>query len=214
MSFRLQARDTEIVRTLCLNVRLISVSQAAETWWEPTEAGQGNARRRLRRLAESGLVALTTVIAHPVSALLAPVVSWSPGDPEPNCGAVAWQLQRRWRDPVRSTTTYLATRRAASLFGGRANGKLKHRYQATHDLGVTAIYLQLKRTRPDLAEHWIGEDLLAPYRRKQKLPDAVVADHPGTTPSLVLEFGGAYDKQRVKDFHHDCERRALAYEIW
>ena len=33
-------------------------------------------------------------------------------------------------------------------------------------------------------------------------------------PKLVLEFGGAYDKRRVEDFHADCAKRRLPYELW
>ncbi|WP_437203401.1 hypothetical protein [Planctomicrobium sp. SH664] len=33
-------------------------------------------------------------------------------------------------------------------------------------------------------------------------------------PQLVLEFGGAYDKDRLIDFHTDNQQRGLPYEIW
>jgi hypothetical protein len=46
------------------------------------------------------------------------------------------------------------------------------------------------------------------------LPDAVLAETPAARPRLVLEFGGAYNTARVRDFHHDCAARRLPYEIW
>ena len=56
--------------------------------------------------------------------------------------------------------------------------------------------------------------MLAPHRRGQKLPDAVIARGAELRPELVLEFGGAYDKARLVDFHADSEERKLPYEIW
>jgi hypothetical protein len=64
------------------------------------------------------------------------------------------------------------------------------------------------------ADNWIGEDILAPHRRGEKLPDAVLADGPGARPRLVLEFGGAYDATRVRHFHQSCLDEQLPYQLW
>lgn len=118
------------------------------------------------------------------------------------------------RPAARAATVYLAGAAAAKLYGGASAGKLPAVYQATHDLGVSAMFLRLLRDDPPAVARWIGEDRLAPYRRRQKLPDAVLADGPDAEPELVLEFGGSYDKRRVAAFHRDCARRGLAYEVW
>jgi hypothetical protein len=76
------------------------------------------------------------------------------------------------------------------------------------------MYLQFCRSRPADAERWIGEDLLAPWRRGEKLPDAVLASAPDARPELVLEFGGAYDSRRIEMFHEDCAEQQLPYELW
>ncbi len=76
------------------------------------------------------------------------------------------------------------------------------------------MYLQFRRSRPQDAERWIGEDLLAPWRRGEKLPDAVLAAAPDARPELVLEFGGAYDARRIEMFHEDCASQMLPYELW
>lgn len=79
----------------------------------------------------------------------------------------------------------------------------------------TEMFLSIRRRRPELIQQWIDEDRLAPYRRGEKLPDAIIADHAGASPRLVLEFGsGNYGVDRLRAFHDDCELRGLPYEIW
>ena len=113
----------------------------------------------------------------------------------------------------REVTVYLATRRAAAIFGGRADGKIKNPSQVTHDIHLGALYLKFVREAPTLAAGWIGEDILAPTREHQKLPDAILHDGEGR-PRLVIEFGGSYPTERVRDFHEDCAARGLPYELW
>ncbi len=193
---------------------MVMLTQVASTWWPNSKSSIELARRRLSVLIENGLLTTATVTAAKLPEIVRPIASWSPGDLEPDLGAIAWKLQSRWIEPPRQCRAYLATSLAAKHFGGRANGKLKHQYQATHDLGLTEVYLRLRQDRPELLPYWLGEDLVAPYRLRQKLPDAIIAESPSATPKLVIEFGGSYDKQRVTNFHRDCQDRALPYEIW
>lgn len=211
---KLTARDREIIASLCCSIRMIALDQVAKSWWPDSNSSIELARRRLAILIENGLITTATVFAAKLPEIVRPIAGWSPGDLQPDFGAIAWNLQSRWKEPPRQCRTYLATSLAAKHFGGRANGKPKHQYQATHDLGLTEVYLRLREDRPELSPHWIGEDLVSPHRRRQKLPDAIIAESPSATPKLIIEFGGSYDKERVTDFHQDCERRALPYEIW
>lgn len=210
----LVSRDDEILRTLALKVRLLSLDQVAAGWWEPTEAGRMNARRRLAQLASEGLMTRLRVQARPLPPLLAPVLTWQPGHSTPDLGAVAWCLQSRWKDGPRETPVYIATRRGANQYGGRGRGELRRVFQATHDLGVSAMYLKLHASNRKDADDWIGEDILSPHRRGQKLPDAILAESPESRPRLVLEFGGAYDTARVSSFHESCVEDAVPYELW
>lgn len=210
----LVSRDDEILRTLSLKVRLLSLAQVAAAWWEPTEAGRLNARRRLTKLVGDGLVTRLRVQARPLPPLVAPALRWKPGDPTPDIGAVAWCLQSRWKEGPCETAVYVATRRGANQYGGRGRGELRRVFQATHDLGVSAMYLRLHAINHVDADAWIGEDILSPYRRGEKLPDAVLAESPESRPRLVLEFGGAYDAARVRSFHESCADDALPYELW
>lgn len=193
---------------------MMSHRQIANSWWRGLTHAEESARRRLRQLHDARLVKCVRVMARALPAMPEPVLQWSPQASVPDFGSIAWKLQSRWTTEPKQTTVWFATKKATQLFGGKSPGRIKQEYQATHDLGVSETYLILRQQRPSLAEHWIGEDELAPHRRGQKLPDAVIATQPRKRPDLVLEFGGAYDKPRLIDFHADCEQRGLPYEIW
>jgi hypothetical protein len=137
---------------------------------------------------------------------------WSPGAPEPDADRVSYQLQARWVVPPVPTTVYLASRRAAHLFGG-SGGRFAYPLQATHDLHVAALYVRLAATSPDDLARWRGEEALRTGRKRGKVPDAVLVDGRGK-PERAIEFGGRYGPQRVRAFHRVCENRRLAYELW
>lgn len=211
---KLTERDQQILSVLCNSVRMMSLEQLANHWWQSSANPLLIAGRRLKVLTNQGMLCTANVVAADLPAIERPVVAWVPGGMEPDFGAVAWQLQNRWKSPPANVVVYVATPKATKTFGGKATGKIKHHYQATHDLGVAQMYLRYRETKPQLIQYWIGEDELAPYRKHQKLPDAIIAEATTRTPKLVVEFGGAYDKERVTAFHRDCEQRALPYEIW
>lgn len=211
---RLVTRDDDILRTLALKLRLLSLEQVAALWWESTERGLVNARRRLAALMDAGMLRRLRLQTRPLPTLDAPTLAWHPGDPEPNCDAVSWCLQSRWTEPARATTVYIATKHGANQFGGRQRGELRREFQATHDLGVSAVYLRLRAISESAVEDWIGEDVLAPHRRGEKLPDAVLAAGPGDRPRMAVEFGGAYSAERVRRFHDYCRDERLPYQLW
>jgi hypothetical protein len=210
----LQTRDDEILCALSLKVRLFSLEQLASTWWSEGDAGKDTARRRLDRLVRAGLLHRFRVTIRPLPVLDRPVASWAPGRECPELPEIAWTLQSRWTTDTRQAVVYIASRRCANQFGGRRRGELKHDYQATHDLGVSAMYLRVCQSDPSAAEEWIGEDMLRRVLGHGKTPDAVLAVDPAAAIRLVLEFGGAYDLVRVREFHQYCSARELPYEIW
>jgi hypothetical protein len=211
---QIQSRDQEILSTLSRRVRLFSLTQIASFWWGEGEVALANTRRRLAKLTGADLLRRLSAMAIPIPDLPAPMARWRPGEPEPDFGAAAWKLQKRWKEPPQKTTIYIATARAAGIYGGRARGQLKRQLQATHDLGVASLYLRLLRHDPAAANSWVGEDMLRLYRLGQKIPDAALADSAASTPNLILEFGGAYDVRRLRRFHEDCLKKTTPYEIW
>jgi hypothetical protein len=207
----LTGRDQEILLALVQQVRLFSLRQIAEHWFGGEIA---NTRRRLKALARVDLVRRATVSARTLPPIHNPLAAWRPAQPTPHFGQVSYQLRERWaRRAVRVTTAFVATDRAAQLLGGKLRGELKHPTQATHDLGVAAVWLTLRRRAPEWAAAWRGEDLLAHTRRGQKLPDAFLVNDSGDV-LWAIEFGGSYDSARVEAFHEDCAYRRLSYQIW
>jgi hypothetical protein len=97
--------------------------------------------------------------------------------------------------------------------------------QASHDLAVAAIYLQLCRTLPAMAAAWVSEDYFRLLARSQgsaagtgwpeldKQPDAVLLDGSGSIIRLI-EFGGSYDARRVEKTHRSAVRARLSYSLW
>jgi hypothetical protein len=210
-ALQLTPRDRDILQTLALKVRLFTQRQIADHWFGSELV---NARRRLKRLASAMLLARCTVHARSLPPMESPLVIWQPGQLPPEFGPVAYRCQQRWRRrPPRPCTVWLATDRTAQLFGGVHRGGLKHPTQATHDLGVAAVWLRLSEVSPTWADAWRGEDLLAHTRRGQKIPDAFIVDVDEQV-DWVIEFGGAYDASRVAAFHNDCADRSLPYQLW
>lgn len=211
LALHLTNRDHELLQTLAQRVRLFSQRQIADYWW----GGElPNARRRLKRLAAEELLTNTTVLARTLPELESPLASWRPGDSAPDIGAVAYRCQDRWRKrPPRPCTAWIASERAARLFGGVRRGELRQPTQATHDLGVAAVWLRLRELSPEWAAAWRGEDLLAHTRRGEKIPDAFLVDAQEQV-LWVIEFGGGYDAARVQAFHQDCAMRGLSYQLW
>lgn len=209
----LTARDREILLDLTAKIRIATFGQLARNYWPSGESGKMNARRRLGELVSRELLRKIPVVSHPLLPLEAPVVTWSPGEAKPNPAEISTRLQGRWQSEPHEMVAFIAGRRAIALFGAKALGEIKNRYQVTHDLHVSEVYFFFRRTNSRLASAWIGEEILAPSRKHQKLPDAILHDDEGQ-PRLVIEFGGKYPKRRVEAFHDDCESRSLPYELW
>jgi hypothetical protein len=210
-NLHITSRDHEILLGLVRKVRLFSQRQIADHWFGGELV---NARRRLGRLAQRALLARLNVQARPAPPIDAPLVSWQPQDPAPDFGQIAYRCQQRWRHrPTRPCTVWTATERAAQFFGGVGRGDLKNPLQATHDLGVAAVWLRLTAVAPHWAAAWRSEDLLAHTRRGEKLPDAFIVDE-AEQVQWVIEFAGGYDTERVEAFHRDCAARGLPYQLW
>ena len=211
MTLPLTQRDFALLIALVQNVRLFSLRQVTDHWWSGETA---NARRRLRQLADADLVARVEVQARTLPELERPVIAWRPSADVPNFDAVSHQLQKRWQSlAVRPCSAFVATEHAARLFGGRNRGELKHPLQATHDLGVAQVWLELHKNATPWADAWKGEDLMAETRRGEKCPDAFIVNALEQVV-CVIEFGGQYHAERVREFHEDCASRELPYQLW
>ena len=212
----LSSRDDELLDTLTLRVRMLTLEQAARTWWPSSAHARRAARRRLRELEAAGLVRLFELAAHPELPLLAPVFQWRPREPRPDLHKMAYALAVRWTQapPVRHTAV-IATRDAGRHYGGWG-GRFPRPTERTHDLHMAAVYLLKRAANPAAAAHWCSEEKLRETRggkpdgERRHLPDAVV-----TRPKrTAIEFGGAYRVDKLQSFHDYCEGVGLPYEMW
>lgn len=214
VAVQLTPRDHELFDALTRRVRLLSLAQVARTWWPQASRPARAAETRLRALAEDGLIGLSRELAHPELDLETPVISWTPGEAEPNFGSASFKLQSRWSsDPVR-TLCVSATHLAARRFGGYG-GRPSREIERTHDLHFSQVFLLYRSRHPELVPFWIFEEQIKAERsrraRGEKLPDAFLRLESGLR---VIEFGGAYGKRKLQAFHHYCEEKSYPYEIW
>ncbi len=208
----LNDRDVNLLETLTLRVRVLSISQVVRVWWPDSVNIKTAAHRRLSQLEAAGYVELFPMMAHPEVTLSEPLCSWKPGESSPDFGALAWLLQSRWNEELVNTHCVISTDFAGRFFGGYG-GRKPRRAETTHDLHLSSVFLQMRTNQPDRAATWISEDA----RKKdlvhgEKLPDAIVSDGDS---QIAIELGGkSYDRRKLEEFHEHCDERNLAYEVW
>lgn len=211
----LTARDREILETLARCVRTLSLEQIARTWWPDTDDVATRLRRtrsRVRDLVRARLVVQTNALAHPELSLSAPVITWAPGEPEPDIGPAAYRLRRRWSCAPAPVALVTIANAAAPEFGGYAASALRTD-ELTHDLHLAAVFLHYRATAPECAAAWIGERVIRKIcpGPPGPVPDAMIRSNSAVR---FVEFGGAYSAQRVRTIHDHCAARGAAYEVW
>jgi hypothetical protein len=207
---KLRPWDHDLLVTLTLRVRLLSVGQIERSAWGESKLSRESVRARLAKLQKEGWVECQTALSHPELPLAGPVLCWKPPQSCPDYGAVSHALKKRWTMPLSRTGIVLASERAAKMFGG-SSGSIRNEAQTTHDLHVAAVYLKFREHR-DKNEEWIGEDLLAKCAGK-KHPDAFVFDETGAIQRWV-EFGGSYRADTIQKLHERCQELRVSFEVW
>lgn len=205
-------RDESVLELLTRRVRTASVLQLAEVWWPSASDSTKAAQRSLHRLVNAGFLLTGRGMAHPLLAVENPVATWNPGQRPPDAGALAYQVSSRWTQSPQVVEWYVASPRAAAFTGG-FGGRRSRTSELTHDLHLTAVYLRISKTRPELAPTWTSEAALGSrgLGRNDRLPDAVVwVDN----RPQVVEFAGSYSADKLREFHEYCERMDLPYELW
>lgn len=191
----------ELLAALTLRVRVFSIIQIARTW--PAAIGS------LKRLESHGLIYSFTAVAHPELPLFDPVIRWTTGAEAPDFGRASYQLRSRWDRSGTPMKCFIASRAAGRMFGGHG-GRYPRESEETHDIHLAGVYLRFRLASPELAASWVHEEEIKSERkqRRGKLPDAFVGR------SRVVEFGGAYKKDKLMAFHKFCEARKYDYEVW
>lgn len=216
MAAQLTERDLEIFDTLTRRVRVLSLEQIARTWWPDSANPTRTAEGRIKSFAAEGLLKIEHAPAHPELDLQNPVAQWSPGDEDPDHGATSYRLQSRWRLHPILTPCISASRLAAARFGGYG-GRPPKDVERTHDIHMARVFLFYRTRQPDLVRYWVFEEQIKAERKRsrslygQKLPDVFLRCGGSVR---VIEFGGAYSKEKLFSFHDYCKGNALPYEIW
>ena len=212
MTLALTTRDLDLLETLTLRVRMLTVAHVLRIWW--SEAGsQGSARRRLALLTQAGWIEQHIINAHPPLLVLRPLFAWKPGADDPDAEHIAFQTRsRRWSQAARPTEVCVASPRTACLLGSTAR-KLPPPEHRDHDLRLAAVYTHYRVNHPRLAGSWVGEHALPKAGYRIKDPDAYLRDGNGRV-FRVIESAGRYCAAQVESFHEHCVEYDLAYELW
>jgi hypothetical protein len=161
----------------------------------------------LKRLRRLGLVEGMKVLARPALDLIAPLAVVKPGDPMPDCDALAYAGEKRLEPPI-EFEVFRATQRAANIFGGII-GQVQP-LQAGHDVQVSSV-LEAHRKR-GLADCWFSEDVLRQRAKGfKKYPDALVFTPPQYT---AVEIIGDYSASRIREFVEVFNGYGLIVELW
>jgi len=193
--------------------RCLSSNLAALYFWPDEDRDLRNAVRRLRALEGAGWIQSRAAFAKRLPRLVAPVVTWMPGQSMPEFGSISYHLKNRSLGSAETTRIYITTRLAAKRYGGSAD-RWPRVSETTHDLGLAQVYLELQETDSQRAMGWISEASIVSKGtvRGEKLPDAMVREQSGEL--TVIEFGGEYSKPKLTAFHQDCARKTRRYELW
>ncbi len=205
----LNSRDMEILKALALRVRLFSMMQVVNAFFD---GDVKSAQRRLNRLVVSSYLVRLRLLARTTPQQKKPIFEWVPNQQQPYFQSLVVQLRTRWLStPTQMTTVYLSGTATAQLFGIKSPGKLRHTFQASHDLGFAETFLFFLKNRPTEAINWIKEDL--PSKAKGQVPDGLIVDSSGS-PIRAIEYCGLYPAKRLKQFHIHCAKTRLPYELW
>ncbi|MEM8734267.1 MAG: hypothetical protein AAGG44_08595 [Planctomycetota bacterium] len=203
--------DKELVDILSSKVRCLSLQQIADTFFR---GHCSNARRRIRALKQMRLFVEHSIVTRVLRGIDGPLFRYREGDLEPNADQLSRYLKTRWKR-LRTSTTSIFTLHphAARTTGCSLKGRLPHPLQAGHELALSSVYLLLRKTAPQLAENWRGEDAFLGANPRGQKPDAVITSPVGGVITAI-ELGGFYSAKRLRQFHRHCCKQKVNYEIW
>ena len=208
MSAVVQTRDILLLRALVFCVRFLSIRLVAAYWGGVDLA---NARRRLRKLTECGLIESRCIVAgRPPRDIATPLCTWRIGQTLPDAGKVSWHARKRYRKrPLRKMTVFAASQCTHLRFGSnlQRNSARGKALQSSHDLAVGALWVAYATHWPRLARAWLGEDQFN-RDRDAMVEDAVIVAK--GKPILGIEVGH-YRKDRFEKRFHDFYSRNLPF---
>lgn len=197
------------------SVRLMAELTIATVWFSEARNGLKLARRYLGRQEALGFASQTSVVAYPFSPVATgPLFSWPQCQDLP-ADELSYELSKRRRKPPHRFRAYIATEKAADMFGGHG-GALKRPLQSNHDLLVGCIWAHLYLFDRESTRNWVGEDALR-WHRRAKRPDAVIYEEEEgqMRPRLIVESGGVgYSPDRIREHFQWAVERNIPWTLW
>lgn len=210
MNLLLTPRDWDLISTLTCRVRILTALQVANLW-AVSRRNRRVLRRRMKRLADAGLLELYTINAHVLSPAR-PLFAWRPESPEPDARLVSRKARARWSSAAVPTLVCVAAPLVANLLGSTSCGLPKPEHR-DHDLLLAAVYVHYRTQHPKTAALWTGEHILPKAGYRTKDPDAFLRNAQGQV-IRIIESAGSYSPKQVESFHEHCAEQELPYELW
>lgn len=212
-------RDWLVLKALALDVRVLSVRQAARLWWTAGRTGEGKATERLKKLMLAGFVERYRVEVYPALRFDEPEYRWRPGNPlrdEPFFDSLVGyhktqrrgrRLDRRFLQEEQPIWLYVATEFTRNLFASYGHG-LPDQYDRNHDYQMAELFVAFHTSRlPRTVQgSWLGEDALPKAGKWKKDPDAWLCDESGNRREVLEFIGSGYDGRRLLDLHRYLTR--------
>ncbi|QEG37719.1 hypothetical protein [Bythopirellula goksoeyrii] len=211
MSSELTSNDLDL-----MNVSVTCVTQFtssfAKRYWQVSSIA---AKRRLEKLERKGLLRSRSVLAATPPPIHGPLCVFKPEQEIPHtAGRVSYQARQRWKSiPVVVNRVYFATDLGRGLLG-RPPIKPPRDIQATHDLGLSDVYLAYRQRWPKLtARCWLNESEYAHHRGHcVKVEDAMLCRNHQVL--LMVDYAGAYRPDRVKDLMCHAQEHNVPIAIY
>lgn len=211
MSITLTAKDLDLLETLTLRLRVMSLRQIRELWW-PEASSLHAARRRLARLQWYGFVRMCEVQACPTLPVSMPLMTWSPGEPTPDFEVLSERASSRWTQPAVTMTVCIATEGTGNLMGCRA-GRLSSDEHLDRDLRLASVYVHWRQSNDHRAPDWTNKrsfpaDSFSPHSADVILRNSMHKNYG------AIDAAGRWSARHWQNLHADCLNRSLQYEVW
>lgn len=195
--------DHAILEVLARKVRTASIKQIARQWFNGSVA---YAVRRHSMLEKEGLVEICALLAAEPETPAEALAVWSPGEPLPDFGHLAYLLNTRWSDlDVQMTKCVIATKRYARSVAGQG-GRISRPSEGTHDLALAGLFFRQSEDRQRWWKQEVGKTA-----QGIKKPDVLL-----TGPQVVaIEQGGSsYTRDKLAGLWAWCQGQGMGLELW
>ena len=211
MTISLTPKDLDILHSLTLRLRVMTVRQISQLWW-PRDVSRQAVLRRLTQLQSYGYLKICLANIHPTWPVEMPLLNWSPGEPTPNFDVVSNVDMTRWCRPSVSTTVCIASESAGALMGCNA-GHLPSAVNLDRELRLGSVYVHTMLMPDRRTGAWTGKRGLPTALRSSGSAEITFLDS-AMNPIRALDAAGRWSPRRFESLHNDCVHRGLAYEVW